>query len=130
MNRFAIIHGTSALALVSTIAGTSGAHAEVVDIAWTASGGFERKVTVPAGKFVEICGPLERGETVRWAFESTHPLDFNVHYHVGKDVHYPSRQDGARSARGTLDVQSRQDYCWMWSSKQQAAAELSLTLEK
>jgi hypothetical protein len=130
MNRHVIRYGRVVPALIFTALGAWTVHAEVVDIVWTASGEFERKVRIPPGKFVEMCGPLEALDVVRWTFEATHSLEFNVHYHVGKDVVYPSKQDGVRSARGTLAVPSRQDYCWMWNSRQQTAVELFVTLKR
>lgn len=117
-------------ALPLLVLGASALRAEIIDIAWTASGEFARTVSVAPGKFVEICAPLEYGQSVHWTFEANQPLDFNVHYHVGKDVVYPAKQDGARNASGTVHVALRETYCWMWRSRQQALAEVRVRLNK
>lgn len=104
-----------ALAVASALLPVAGT-ADVIDIAWTA-GRFERTMTVPAGNFAEACGRLAKGDRVAWRFEAGQPLDFNIHYHLGKDVVYPVRQEGVANAQGTLVVPLDQDYCWMWSNR-------------
>lgn len=106
------------------------ARAEIVDIAWDAAGRFERTLAVAPGKFAEACGALAAGSTVRWRFEAGAPLDFNIHYHVGKAVEYPAKQAAVAKAGGTLDAKRGEDYCWMWTNKGSAPATLSFTLER
>ena len=117
------------LVLLSALAAPA-AGGEAIDIAWTPTGDFERTLVVATGKFVEICGPLERGRAVRWSFTTDRRLHFNIHYHVGKDVVYPARWDDASMASGTLEVSVPQTYCWMWSSKQKESADLRVTLKR
>ena len=106
------------------------ARAQLVDIAWSAAGEFERSLTVAPDKFAELCGALNPGQSVQWRFEASKSLDFNLHFHVGKDVRYPARADQARELQGTLVVDSAQDYCWMWSNRSDAAASLQVHLRK
>ena len=81
-------------------------------------------------KFAEICGKLPAGLKVRWHFAASAPLDFNVHYHVGKDVVFPSRLPAVASAKGTLGTKIDQDYCWMWSNKSVAPATITVKLQR
>ncbi len=62
-------------------------------------------------------------------FDADGPLNFNIHYHEGKDVRYPERRDALVSGSGRLQVALAQDYCWMWTNKsaQPVALELMLT---
>jgi hypothetical protein len=106
------------------------AFAEVVDIDWSARGRFERSLSVPPGKFVEVCGKLAKGARVRWQYAAGAALDFNVHYHSGKDVIYPAKRDATAKASGTLDVAVEQDYCWMWANKSVGEAKLRLQLSR
>jgi len=106
------------------------AHAELIEIQWDAGQQFQRTVELAPGKFVEVCGKLRAPSTVDWRFESTGKLDFNVHYHEGKEVRFPARQDGVAKLSGQLVVQSDQDYCWMWTSKGAKPASLTLELKK
>jgi len=85
---------------------------------------------IAAGKFVEVCGKLPAGLKVRWNFEAGAPLDFNVHFHVGKDVVFPSKLGAVATARDTLDTKIEQDYCWMWSNKSAAPATLTVNLQR
>jgi hypothetical protein len=106
------------------------AHAAVVDIAWNSTGSFEHSQVVAAGQFAEVCGPLKAGDGVQWSFDANQPLDFNIHFHEGKAVHYPARTDQARELKGVLKAEVAQDYCWMWSNKSPVAARLRLRLQK
>ena len=118
------------LALVALVALASSAQAEVIDVVWTAGGRFERSVSVAPGKFAEVCGKVPAGAKVRWDFEASAPLDFNVHYHVGKEVVFPSKLVAVSTAKDTLDAKIEQDYCWMWSNKSAAPATVMVKLQR
>jgi hypothetical protein len=106
------------------------AKGELIDIAWSPDGSFGRDVRVAPSKFVEVCGRLPAGTAVAWRFESGARLDFNVHFHEGKDVRYPTRQAKVARATGTLDAPVDQDYCWMWTNPTAAEATLNFMLQK
>jgi hypothetical protein len=116
-----------ALAFAFTATGTL---AEIVDIRWDTSGRFERSLGVAPGKFAEVCGTLPAGLKVGWAFEASAPLDFNLHYHVGKQVVYPAKLGAVATAKDSLSTKIDQDYCWMWSNKSSAPATLRVTLQR
>lgn len=118
-----------ALALLTLFSSQASA-ADVVPLAWTAEGRFERDMTVPASKFVEVCGKLAARDQVRWQFEASAPMNFNIHFHEGKKVLYPAKRDQVDKASDVLDVKLDQDYCWMWTNKTTAAASLKLLLQK
>ena len=113
------------LALMST-----GAMADIMDIAWDSSGRFERSVNVAPGRFAEVCGQLPMDAKVRWNFEASMPLDFNVHHHVGKEVKFASKLVAVNAAKDTLDAKTEQEYCWMWSNKTAAQATVIVTLQR
>ena len=98
------------------------ASAEEVDIAWDATGRFERSLAVALGKFVEVCGKVTAGLSVLWDFAASTPLDFNVLCYVGKDVVFPAKPVAVARASETLRANGKQEYCWMWSSKSGSAA--------
>jgi hypothetical protein len=54
-------------------------------------------------------------------------VDFNIHYHVGKDVVFPAKQAQVAAGRDVLRVAAAQDYCWMWTNK--GTQPVSLTVE-
>jgi hypothetical protein len=57
-------------------------------------------------------------------------LNFNIHYHEGKDVRYPERREALASASGQLRVALDQDYCWMWTNKGAEAVRLTVELRR
>lgn len=106
------------------------AYAAVLAITWTEQGRFETEITVQPGQFAEVCGALSRDHPVDWGFDATAPTQFNIHYHAGNDVVYPSRQDNATQARGVLKVDVATDYCWMWSNPAAAPVRITLSLKR
>lgn len=104
--------------------------ADVVDIAWDVNGRFERSLNVAPAKFAEVCGKLPAGLKVRWSFDTNAPLDFNVHYHVGKEVVFPSKLTAVAVAKGVLDTKIDQDYCWMWRNQSASAATVTVKLQR
>lgn len=118
------------LASASLLMGTTAAQAEVIELRWQEAGRFERSLTIAPGKFAEICGPLEAGQSVQWSFEADRALNFNIHYHVGKDVRYPAKKENVERLQGDLSVDSKQDCCWMWTNKATTSTKLSVTLAR
>lgn len=114
----------------ATLSGAALAAAHIVDIAWSHDGRFAHKAQIAAGKFVEVCGKLAVGDGVRWSFSAAAPVDFNIHYHVGKDVVFPAKQAQVSAGRDTLKVAVAQDYCWMWSNKGDKPVSLAVTLHR
>lgn len=113
---------------VSTLSAIS--NAEIVDVKWDTAGKFERVQSVAAGKFVEICENLAKDSVVTWEFKASAPLNFNVHFHQGKEVSFPEKQDGVSERQGTLIAPSKEDYCWMWTNKGDAASNIRVLLAK
>jgi len=103
------------------------AGATMVDLKWT-DGSFTHKSGVAPGKFLEVCGKLKKDQKIAWRFTGSAPTDFNIHYHVGKDVVYSEQRKAAGSAEGVLVVPLDQDYCWMWSNKSAQALDITLQL--
>lgn len=124
-----MIHRIS-LALILAVLCSTAARADIIDIAWNEQGRFERRVSVAPSKFAEVCGKLARADSVAWRFEASGPLNFNIHYHEGKDVRYPERRDALAGASGRLQVVLDQDYCWMWTNKSGQAVDLNLLLTR
>lgn len=119
-----------AVAAVLLLVPAAPTRAEILDLAWNAQGRMQMERPVAPGKFLEVCGPLAAGQRVTWSFEAAAPLDFNVHYHQGKDVVYPAQLAQATRAADTLVAATRQDYCWMWTNRSAAAVALKLTLQR
>lgn len=102
----------------------------IVDLVWSSDGRFQHQAQVASGKFTEICGKLAEGDSVRWKFDSSGPTDFNVHYHVGKEVVYPVKRSRSTAAEGVLAVSVPQDYCWMWTNKGKESIRIQVELAR
>ena len=122
--RAAIVVGLSVLALSAV------SRAELIDVKWNASGEFERAQSIAPGKFVEICENLAKDSAVTWQFKASTPLNFNVHFHQGKEVAFPEKRDGVSELKGTLVAQSKEDYCWMWTNKGDVSSSIRVLLAK
>ena len=64
----------------------------------------------------EECLGLQPGERVEYRFESTEPVDFNIHYHEGNAVVMPLVREGSREDAGVYSVRIAQSYCLMWEA--------------
>ena len=106
------------------------ARADVVEIRWSADARYTYSGVVGAGKFVEVCGKLPAGEAVRWDFKAGRAVDFNLHYHLGKEVVLPSKLSAVTTGHDTLNTNIEQDYCWMWSNRSATPATLSVDLQR
>ena len=120
--------GACIASAVTALGGGALASSHIVDIAWSPDGRFAHKAPIAAGKFVELCGKMTFGENVRWSFAATAPVDFNIHYHVGKETVFPAKQGQVSGGRATLNVSAAQDHCWMWSNKGSAPVGLTVDL--
>ena len=104
--------------------------AEMVPVTWDAQGQFAKSVAVKPGQFVELCEKLPAAAKVSWSFSADAALNFNVHFHEGKDVSYPVKQDQVTQAQGVFEAPGAQDYCWMWVNQGASPVSLSLQLKR
>jgi hypothetical protein len=123
-------HHALALLASALFAWPTLANDHIVEINWSTEGTFRHSATVAPGKFVEVCGKLGASDTIGWEFEAAGPMDFNIHYHLGKDAVFPARLPQVSKAKETLKVSVPQDYCWMWSNKGSTALSLSVSLKR
>ena len=71
---------------------------------------------LPSYQIHEECLALKPGERVLFRFESTEPVDFNIHYHEGNAVVMPLVREKSREDAGMYSVRIAQDYCLMWEA--------------
>jgi hypothetical protein len=83
---------------------------------------FDRQIA--PGGFDEVCVRLARDEAIDYRFEASAPVDFNVHYHRGKDVFYPVRESQVRAATAQFRAPAADDYCLMWQNTGAAAVRV------
>lgn len=70
----------------------------------------------------EECLAMQPGDRVDWAFESTQPVDFNIHFHEGNTVLMPVVREKSRADAGVYAPVLAQHYCLMWEAGPAGAA--------
>jgi hypothetical protein len=118
-----------ALAVAAALAGAP-ARGEVVDLVFRDDGRFERSFALAPGKFAELCGRIGAGQAIDWSWQADAAVDFNIHFHVGKDVRYPARLTQRQEAQGELVADTTQDYCWMWNNRSSRSIGLRAGLRR
>ena len=132
--RMASLYGVAsmrprAFAAAAVLLFASVAHAGLVEIVWDAKHRNEQRLSIEPGGFVELCGRLAAGAKVRWQFEAGAPTSFNIHYHRGKTVRFPAKEEHSLRSAGTLDVATDQDYCWMWTNQSDVSVPVEVQLK-
>lgn len=87
----------------------------------------EIKKNIPPGKVHEECMELGAPKKLTYSFKSKSPLNFNIHYHAGKDVFYPVKRDEVAGIQEEFRPTSKQEYCLMWSNSEKVPVHLSYT---
>jgi hypothetical protein len=82
--------------------------------------------TLDAGKIHEECLHLDKGRKRAYEWKADTAVDFNIHYHEGKEVFYPVKKERQRLGKGTFRAKVAQDYCWMWTAKVQTKIDGSI----
>jgi hypothetical protein len=65
----------------------------------------------------EECVKLSAGESIRYVFESSAPVEFNVHFHRGDSIEYPIKRADVRAADERFTARSTEEYCLMWTNR-------------
>jgi hypothetical protein len=71
---------------------------------------------LPSYQIHEECFRLAEGDRVEFRFESTEPVDFNLHYHEGHAVVMPISREKSSEHAGIYVATLAQDYCLMWEA--------------
>ena len=108
--------GIAALLLTSAVPIAAAAKEHIIEVSANDLRAYEQRISVPKGKFKEVCAALKTGDAFAWSFASSAPTDFNVHYHKGKETIFPAKTNGAREGSGTLRAELDEHYCWMWKA--------------
>ncbi len=77
--------------------------------------------TVEPRQIAEECFGLPAGQSIAYAFETTGPVDFNIHYHRANDVFYPVQADRIWRADDRFTATSTEDFCLMWTNQSSQA---------
>lgn len=80
---------------------------------------------VKPGGFDEVCLRIEAGRAIEFGFSSDGAVDFNLHYHRGREVFYPVRKSALKDlAPMRFTATETDDYCLMWENRSASAARI------
>ena len=102
---------------------------EIIHVDWTERS-FSHTSSIAPTKILEVCDRSKQGDTITWQFKGSAATDFNIHYHVGKQVSYPKKGNGVIADSGKLAIPADRGYCWMWTNKGKELVNLSVSLKK
>ena len=102
---------------------------EIIHVDWTERS-FSHTSSIAPTKILEVCDRSKQGDTITWQFKGSAATDFNIHYHVGKQVSYPKKGKGVMADSGKLAIPADRGYCWMWTNRGKEPVNLSVELTK
>jgi hypothetical protein len=108
-------------------------HAEapnVFDIRWGDQPLTALRTTIAPGASVRWCGMLHKGNAVSWEFDSAEPLEMSVRPQDARLTAAVVKFDAITSAKGELQVEADQGYCWMWTNNTASLVALQARLRK
>ena len=93
---------------------------------------MKKSITLKPSETYEECFELEMGQKLFYKFDSDKPVNFNVHFHVEKEIHYPVQQNGVTRHDGMIDPDDKhfqrntlKHYCLMWENPEMNQVNLS-----
>lgn len=87
-------------------------------------------VNLKPGEIHEACFPAKNPEKIRYQFNASGAINFNIHYHEGKKVSYPIKQNAVMSTQGIFTPSLPQFYCMMWQNIQKSAVNINFKAHK
>ena len=73
----------------------------------------------------EECFQLSPSQVLHYSFNTSKPVNFNIHYHEADNITYAVSQDNIAATDGTFYPEKEQFYCLMWTNSQSAPVSLS-----
>lgn len=73
----------------------------------------------------EDCMEMVPGEILDYSFETSKPVDFNLHCHEDSGVLYQISKEEVSSDKGAFVCEKKQHYCLMWTNR--GLEQVSLT---
>lgn len=86
-------------------------------------------IEIAPNSFEERCIKLAAGASMRYRFKSSAAVDFNLHYHRGKDVFYPVKKTALATRTGRFRAKTADVYCLMWENRTKATVKVTGKLD-
>ena len=89
----------------------------------------------PSGSY-EDCLELLPGQIMNYSFNSSNFVNFNIHYHTEKGLHYPVKKKGVMMGKGSIDLKKldyyttdQEYFCVMWDNLNPEPVQVSFSCE-
>jgi hypothetical protein len=86
--------------------------------------------TLSGKAFDERCLNLAVGESIRYRFRASAPIDFNIHYHRGNKTSFPVKRLAVRDIESTFKAPRADGYCLMWQHRGEGVAKVEGSIER
>ena len=85
-------------------------------------------LTIPPGEIHESCMKILETEELKYSFESSGKVDFNIHYHEADSeaIYYPVQETLISYKSDTFQPEMTQHYCLMWENSSGVESGLSV----
>lgn len=115
---------------ITAVAAWAASASSAVQVSWDAQGAASTMVTVDARSAEKLCARLNPGQRVVWAFVSQSVVDFNLQHGQGKNTTYVVQKTAVTEARDAFEPPRAKEYCWMWTNRTEAPAQVSVQLRR
>lgn len=86
--------------------------------------------TLSGKAFDERCLTLAAGESIRYRFRASAPVDFNIHYHRGNEIAFSVKRPAVREVDATFQAKKADGYCLMWDHAGEGVAKVEGSIER
>ena len=84
------------------------------------------EVVLPVKKVHEECMQLSVGQKLTFSYQANAELEFNLHFHQGKEVTTPMSGKYSNYSN-TYVAEAKNDFCLMWQNKNSAPTKFQST---
>ena len=74
------------------------------------------KIEIAPYAMLEQCARLTPGDRLDYRYDSSEPVDFDIHYHEDNAVLAPTVREQSTTDSGTFEARIAQDYCLLWQA--------------
>lgn len=93
-------------------------------------------VIIKPSRSFEDCMEVLPGQIINYSFNASNFVNFNIHYHAEKELHYPVLKKGVMTGKGSLDIQEldyytteQEFFCVMWDNLNPEPVQVSFSCE-
>lgn len=76
----------------------------------------------------ERCIELNPGDSLRYSYQASASVRFDIHFHLSEKTQYPVYRDGSLSGSGVFTARQKAEYCAYWALREEGSADLAFEL--